>query len=633
MATSSVKVDSMSISSEGVRASSFSRFLPALALVFTFLAYSGTLRYEFVYDDGDQIVGNRYLNSWSYLPRYFKEHLWSHRDFNLPGNYYRPLFLVWLKLNRGFLGLNTTLWHLVTICTYLGSVLVVYWLARRLLKDKLTAGLAAIIFGLCPLHIETAAWVSGVTEPLLALLFVPSFLFYVNSREVEQKHPNQRAAKLKWLAASVLFFALALFSKETAIILPGLILVYELICGDVFKANVEAGSLASRSKAFVSRALKSTSHIIPFIGVALIYLAVRAKVLGGVIYTPSKLPLATKLLTVPSLLWGYVKLLFWPVGLSEFYDTPYVDRPGLTTFFLPLLAVILIVITVCWAVARIKDVRERRTIWVVFAWLVVPILPVLNIATFRPGDLIHDRYLFLPTIGFSILIAYGIRKLKYGEQQVAGVPAIQALVSLLLIGAIGAATAYQHVYWANDIVLFHHSLTVAPGNEIAENAFGDALSKREMYDEAIGVFENLVRQAPLNGTAHYNLGYNYYQVGRYDEALPHLATAVELNPKDERQFLTLGVTLFLLNKYDLAEQALREGIRLRSDGLGLHYALGAVFKQTGRLEEALNEFNQELAYNPQYVSAYDQINQIKQQTRSGTRQGAPSAADSSTKTK
>jgi Flp pilus assembly protein TadD len=632
MATSSVKMDSMSMSSEGVRASSLNRFLPALALLFTFLAYSGTLRYEFVYDDGDQIVGNRYLTSWSYLPRYFKEHLWSHRDFNLPGNYYRPLFLVWLRLNRSFLGLNATLWHLVTLCTYLGSVLVVYWLARRLLKDKLTAGLAALIFGLCPLHIETAAWVSGVTEPLLALLFVSSFLFYTNSREVEQKHPNQPAAKLKWLAASVFFFALALFSKETAIILPALILAYELICGDVPEASIGASNLASRSKTLVSRALKSATHIIPFIGVALIYLLVRAKVLGGVVYTPSKLPLTTKLLTVPSLMWGYVKLLFWPVGLSEFYDTPYVDRPGLTTFFLPMIAVVLVVTVVCWAITRIKDGRERRTIWFICSWLVIPILPVLNIATFRPGDLIHDRYLFLPTIGFSILIAYSLRKLKSGSRQIAGMPAIQALTSLLLIGLLGAATAYQHVYWANDIVLFHHSLTVAPGNEIAENAFGDALSKREMYDEAIGVFEGLVRQAPLNAAAHYNLGYNYYQVGRYEEALPHLATAVELNPKDERQFLTLGVTLLLMNKYDLAEQALREGIRLRRDGIGLHYALGAVFKQTGRLEDALNEFNQELAYNPQYVSAHDQINQIKQQMRSQTRI-SPTAADSSAKVK
>ena len=144
-----------------------------------------------------------------------------------------------------------------------------------------------------------------------------------------------------------------------------------------------------------------------------------------------------------------------------------------------------------------------------------------------------------------------------------------------------------------------------------------------MNDEAITVFENLVQQEPNNPTALYNLGYNFYKVGRYKDAVPYLATAIEINPKDERQFLTLGVTLFFLDRYDAAEGVLRQGIAVRRDGLGLHYALGAVLKQTGRLEEALNEFTQEVAYNPEYVSAYDQMSQIKQQMLTGSPQSAP----------
>jgi tetratricopeptide (TPR) repeat protein len=154
-----------------------------------------------------------------------------------------------------------------------------------------------------------------------------------------------------------------------------------------------------------------------------------------------------------------------------------------------------------------------------------------------------------------------------------------------------------------------------------------------MNDEAITVFENLVQQEPYNPTALYNLGYNYYKVGRYKEAVVYLATAVEINPKDERQFLTLGVTLFFLDKYDAAEGVLRQGIAVRRDGLGLHYALGAVLKQTGRLEEALNEFNQEVVYNPEYVSAYDQMNQIKQQMRTAPPQSASPTTGSPAKSR
>ena len=81
--------------SESRAASSYqTRLLLPLALAITFVAYSGTLRYEFVYDDGDFIVRNHYLTSWKYFPNLFTEHLWSHRDFNRMGIYYRPLFSV-----------------------------------------------------------------------------------------------------------------------------------------------------------------------------------------------------------------------------------------------------------------------------------------------------------------------------------------------------------------------------------------------------------------------------------------------------------------------------------------------------------------------------------------------------------
>lgn len=591
------------------------RVLLLVAVVLSFIAYSGTLRYEFVYDDGDFIVRNGSLTSWSYLPRYFTEHLWGYRDVNLPGNYYRPLFLLWALINRSLLGLNSTAWHLVTVLTYLATVAMVFWLARTLLKDRVTAGVAALIFGLYPLHIETAAWICGASEPVLALLFIPSFLFYVKYHEAQQQEDSSRIETLKWIALSTLFYAAALFAKETAIILPAIIVAYELIKGDQSAApdaNQSTG-LGSKVKVLLARTVKAVKHIIPLIAVSIVYLIIRSAVLGTLIYTPIKLPAITKLLTIPSLLWAYLRLLIWPVGLSEFYDTPYVDRPGLVSFWLPLAAVVLAILALGWAIRRIKDRGDRRTLAFACVWVIVPLLPVLNVGAFRRGDLIHDRYLFLPTMGFAMLIAYAIRKLRSGSGDLLGLPAIQGVAVLILAASLGFATAYQHVDWANDIVLFHRSLSVASGNEIAQNAFGDALSQREMYDEAITVFEGLVAQSPENQAGHYNLGYNYYKVGRYEEALPHLVRALEINSRDERQFLTLGVTLFFLDKYDAAERVLRDGLSLRRDGLGLHYALGAVFKQTGRLEEALNEFNQELAYHPEYVSAHVQIEQITKQ--------------------
>src|SRR5213592_569061 len=87
--------------------------IPSVILAVTFLAYMGTLRYDFVYDDVHVIVENGSVHSWRFFPRYFTEHLW----FFEPGmtNYYRPIFLVWLVVNHTFFGLNPIGYHLTTL--------------------------------------------------------------------------------------------------------------------------------------------------------------------------------------------------------------------------------------------------------------------------------------------------------------------------------------------------------------------------------------------------------------------------------------------------------------------------------------------------------------------------------------
>src|SRR2546423_10680564 len=83
------------------------RAIVSIVLAATFAAYIGTIGYQFVvYDDQDQIVKNPLIQSWSYAPRYFTEHVWSHIYPNGAGNYYRPVFLLWLLINQTLFGLQ-----------------------------------------------------------------------------------------------------------------------------------------------------------------------------------------------------------------------------------------------------------------------------------------------------------------------------------------------------------------------------------------------------------------------------------------------------------------------------------------------------------------------------------------------
>src|SRR5262249_20932876 len=106
----------------------------------------------------------------------------------------------------------------------------------------------------------------------------------------------------------------------------------------------------------------------------------------------------------------------------------------------------------------------------------------------------------------------------------------------------------------------------------------------------------------------------------YEQALPYLSTAVEMKPPEPLRYVTLGVTLYYLGKYDQAEQVLRQGIRLRSRERGMHYALAAVFEERGRFQEAFDEYRQEVEFNPDYASAYEQMEQIKRRMGAGSTQ-------------
>ncbi len=141
----------------------------AIVLVAVFLAYYNTLSFDFVHDDRPQILGNTWLRSWKYLPRYFTSDVWAFQHPVFRGTFYRPIFLLWLRLQYLAFGLKPWGWHFCTVICHVGVTLLVYFTAVRLLEDRLAALFTALIFGLHPTHAEGVAWVSGVTEPLFAL--------------------------------------------------------------------------------------------------------------------------------------------------------------------------------------------------------------------------------------------------------------------------------------------------------------------------------------------------------------------------------------------------------------------------------------------------------------------------------
>src|SRR5271157_3700321 len=195
--------------------------LPLLGLV-TFVLYSGTLSFDFVWDDLPQIVNSPIIRSWSNLPRAFTSDLWYHVARHQV--YYRPLFVAWSMLNYALFGLRPWGWHLGAVLLHVGAVMAVFWLARRLGLEHWTAALAALIFALHPVHIEPVTWVSAASDSMVTLFAALAFAAFLNGRDRERSLGRKKRAA--WWIASLALLACALLTKEMAVMFLALVGIY-----------------------------------------------------------------------------------------------------------------------------------------------------------------------------------------------------------------------------------------------------------------------------------------------------------------------------------------------------------------------------------------------------------------------
>jgi Flp pilus assembly protein TadD len=306
---------------------------------------------------------------------------------------------------------------------------------------------------------------------------------------------------------------------------------------------------------------------------------------------PEEKPWGNVLLTLPSLLWFYVRELFWPANLSVFHDTPLVAHPGLKNFLLPLLGVL--------AAGAAGVYVSRRSKIATFGcwWLAVLMLPpILGIYAFIPEDLVHDRYLYLPTVGLAIVCAWAIRTIPSSGRRLFGAPGAQMTVTLALGLMMAASTALQTVYWTNDLILYAHAVQMAPNNVIAINHLANEFYKRRDVPKAMALYKRSLQVKPHWAT-HFALGITLYELGDLRQAQQHLEEAIPMLPDNDDEYYYLGLVHMGQGHYAEAEPCFRKAMSLFVKP-GYHWALAMSLEKQGKMEAARDELNAELRLNP-----------------------------------
>ncbi len=558
-------------------------------LAASYFLYAQATRFPFVYDDVFQIAQNPHLDSWRFLPVYFTQHVWSHVP-QIPANFYRPLFLVWLRLNTVLFDREPAGWHSTTILLHLVATGLAYLLARELLKNRAASLIAALLFGLHPVHTEAVAWISGVTEPLSTVFFLSSFLCYL---QVRSDAPHRRL----WLAGSLILFAAALLSKETAAVLPILIVVYELTVGEEW---------SSQPREPATRSWRYFQELFPYGVLLALYLLVRTLVLGEFTHRMTSMPLVSSLLTWPWLICFYARQLIWPSHLSPLYDVTYATGLAQARFILPLLIIIAVVAAVGWLA------RKRRSGLPAFllAWFGITLAPALLIfCVALPAEGFHDRYLYLPSLAL-VLAAGAIFGECWKSSHVAG--KCLAIVTVLVISAALALSTHRQIaYWACNYVLFERAVNVAPRNEIANLNFASELVKNREYGRALQLSQGVISTHPESAQAMASAAVASSFLRNYRQAEAYYARAVQIDPSQGTLFLSLGLTRMKLGLFKSAQDTLRQALTVDPKQPGVHYALGLTDMHLGQWLDARNELQAEIRDDPTDDNAHKALLEVE----------------------
>jgi protein O-mannosyl-transferase len=524
----------------------------ALAAV-VFAVYSPALNFQFILDD-HRFVHDPRVQSSGHIWEYFTSYAWPQFRGG-PLSFYRPVFVLWLRLNFILNGTAPWGWHFFSIAKHVGVAALLGLVVWELLRDRLAALMAATLFALHPAQTESVAWVT-VPDPLMSAAVLGTLLCYlryaggdaVGARledgKLRGKPSKQKQAKSRttasswWMVASAIACLSALMAKETAIVLPAVIFAVALTTPFAKqKAQEDAASEKAGVRMRLAFAWRKT---LPFLGVTAIYLLLRLQALKGQISPRTQhLPWKTVLLSWPTTLWFYVKAMLWPVRQHAFADPSLAEKFALRGVLLPGLevgcAVVILTLACLWArrFSR-RNFPERestgieRALLIGTLLLVLPVLPALNLNALNPGDFLHGRYTYLPLIGLMLLLATGWRLAKKGRA------VLLSAATLVTIG-FSVLTIKQESMWKDDLTLFTVAHESAPNNGPVAQSFS-----RAQVQMALGLDE----------------------AGRCDEAMRIFQQAIQKYPEDWYAWAGMGECLLKLNDLPGAEQSLRRATEL-----------------------------------------------------------------------
>jgi hypothetical protein len=448
---------------------------PALLILAAFVSFSPALVAGFVYDDHFEIEGNPYIKDFSHIKILLTKETW----YFSPGtnsNNYRPVHMLTYLLVYSLFGLSPLAFHLTHLLLNVGCVLLLWRIFLKFI-DEFPAFLGSLLFAVHPVHVEPVVWIGGTADLLLGLFIFLSFLFYLRRN----------------LFVSLIAFAIALWSKEPALMFPAVIIFDYII--------------------FRRHSFRFTATWILVSGVlAALYLASR-------MYAMDTLLRANQATSgfiqqcFKGAVWAglYISKLIAPVTLNAFYF--YTLHSKLIIFSLCILLITLLLTIVF---------RKNRIFLFGVSWFFVFIFPALMVASVSPVGF-AERYLYVPSAGFAMAIV------SFRMKPVIAKALIAACVVMSLVCFLRSPV------WHDDLTLWTDTIQKSPQAPTVNYNLATAYLKQKDYVTAAKYYQRVVTLDSTRAEAYYNLAVCNHNLGNDQEAIRNLKLFLKTWKGDERK--------------------------------------------------------------------------------------------------
>jgi len=548
------------------------RVLPALFVLTlaaaTIMAYRPAWNGGFLWDDDAYITNNELLTAPNGLRR-----IWL--SFDSPSQYF-PLTYTSFRIERALWGLNPSGYHWTNIFLHVANALLVWRLLARLKLPG--AWLAAAIFALHPVQMESVAWITERKNVLMGFFFLLTLLAWIAFTDESTRRP------WRFYALAVILYALALSAKTTACTLPAALLLI----------------LWLQKKPIGKRRL---IQILPFLilgfsmGLVAVWWERYHQGTHGPLFALSPLE---RTLVASHAVWFYLGKLLWPSNLIFIYPKWTIAATRALDYTWLLAGVAL-----CFVIylARRYLGRGVEVAAVFFVATLSPVLGFIMLYTFR-YTFVADHYQYLACIAPIALFSAGTARLA--DVFTRARPFILSAAACLT-AALWALTWRQSAMYGDIEALWRTTLAKNPNCWMAHNNLGIVLFQKGEIDEAVSHYRATLNLQPDFWDADYNLGTALLKKGEVDEAIAYCTRAVTIAPNDPDAQVALGNSLAQKEQVDDAIAHYKKALAIRPDYFIAHYALAHIFLEKGEIDAAVFHSRAAVSIQPQNADAHTNL--------------------------